>query len=393
MLKLALEAGIPIIRARTSDLLNLPSVLEYLAPGKTIMEAQGSSVPSRADIIYAVREYDMEQHTYSTLMEAGKTLILINQGEELGVAFDAGEVPVPRELMEDLLENVVSKKRIPELMPAFNGLTLKAMAEVIKLTTAKNKALTAKGINLLRAQLAGGVQGLNPVDTALPLYICPPALTDWVKRNKKYFIEAIDDRLMPRGILLDGAPGVGKSAGAKHIANELGVPLYRLDLGSSMSKWVGGSEQNLARVLATLDTAEPAVLLADEIEKIFTQQDDSGVTSRLLAQLLWWLAEHKSRVLVVMTTNDKGVLPKELYRAGRIDTTLHIERLTVSEGYKLAEMVLRQFIEKPTSKQLALLHKTVDGLRNPKAVPKEPQMSHAEVTQRVYDLVKDQGWK
>jgi SpoVK/Ycf46/Vps4 family AAA+-type ATPase len=129
----------------------------------------------------------------------------------------------------------------------------------------------------------------------------------------------VDYRLRPRGLLLSGKPGTGKTMGAKRIASRLNVPLMRLDLGIVMSKYVGESEANLATALARVEEAQPCVMLIDEVEKLFHGEDESGVTQNLLAGLLWWMQEHRAAVLTIMTTNDMKKLPPELIRPGRID--------------------------------------------------------------------------
>ncbi len=116
-----------------------------------------------------------------------------------------------------------------------------------------------------------------------------------------------------------GIPGTGKTMSAKYIAGQLKMTLFRLDVGALQSKYVGESEQNLRRALQVVSQNEPCVMLIDEVEKLFQGTDDSGVTANLLAGLLWWLQEHRSRVLTIMTTNDEEKLPTELVRPGRID--------------------------------------------------------------------------
>jgi len=114
----------------------------------------------------------------------------------------------------------------------------------------------------------------------------------------------------------------GKSAASKFIANQWGVPLYHLDIGSLKDKYVGGSEAGLNAALSQVDSLGPCILLLDEAEKAFSSQSDSGVTTSLLGTLLWWLQEHESRVFTVMTTNCRESIPKELYREGRIDEVM-----------------------------------------------------------------------
>ena len=128
-----------------------------------------------------------------------------------------------------------------------------------------------------------------------------------------------DVRLRPRGLLFDGKPGTGKTAGSKWIAEQFGVPLYRMDIGGTKGRYVGDSETALLSHLSGSTTQAPAVCLIDEIEKVFVDQHDGGTTTSMLSQLLWWLAEHKSRVLTIMTTNDgwqapEGAVPRGSHR-------------------------------------------------------------------------------
>ena len=175
---------------------------------------------------------------------------------------------------------------------------------------------------------------------------------------------------------------------SKHIANEFGVPLYRLDLSSVLGKWVGDSEAGFARALNTLDQEEPAILLIDECEKIFAETEDQGTTSRLLSQLLWWLAEHKSRVLTAMTTNGVSKLPHELYRAGRIDEVMTIEKPTSKEAEILALAALAQYVKVTSSHHKELRKALLEAF----AKKGKRLLSHAEITHLVVDTVKARGW-
>jgi SpoVK/Ycf46/Vps4 family AAA+-type ATPase len=156
-------------------------------------------------------------------------------------------------------------------------------------------------------------------------YVLPDILDKWVTENKVFFRRPKHQSLMPRGLLFDGPPGVGKTMGAKYVAREFGVPLYRLDIGAMKGKYVGDSESNLLAAIAQVDTVEPCVVIFDEVEKIFTNQSDQGVTTSMLSQVLWWLQEHKTKVFSVMTTNNRKIIPSELYREGRIDEVMVFE--------------------------------------------------------------------
>ncbi|MHC6201655.1 AAA family ATPase [Breznakiellaceae bacterium SP9] len=128
---------------------------------------------------------------------------------------------------------------------------------------------------------------------------------------------------LPKGILIVGMPGCGKSLAAKATARQFNVPLLRLDIGKLMGKYVGESEDNLRRAIKTAEAVAPCVLWIDELEKAFAgiggHGGGSDVTTRLFGQFLTWLQEKESSVYVVATSNDISSLPPEFLRKGRFD--------------------------------------------------------------------------
>ena len=124
----------------------------------------------------------------------------------------------------------------------------------------------------------------------------------------------------PRGILLIGVQGCGKSLSAKATAGMFGVPLLRMDLGTIYDKYHGETERKLRESLKTADVMSPCVLWIDEIEKgLAGRGGETGTTQRVLGSFLTWMAERKSRVFVVATANNIDMLPAELVRKGRFD--------------------------------------------------------------------------
>jgi SpoVK/Ycf46/Vps4 family AAA+-type ATPase len=151
-------------------------------------------------------------------------------------------------------------------------------------------------------------------------------LKAWVDRRRKPFLDPARRRDHPKGILLLGVQGGGKSLAAKAVAGRLGVPLLRLDFGALYDKYIGETEKNLRRALATADLMEPCCLWMDEIEKgIATGSEDDGVGRRILGTLLNWMAERRTRVFLVATANDVSRLPPELIRKGRIDELFFVD--------------------------------------------------------------------
>lgn len=129
----------------------------------------------------------------------------------------------------------------------------------------------------------------------------------------------------PKGILLVGVPGCGKSLSAKAIAQQWRLPLYRLDMSSILGQYVGQSEGRLKEALETADRVAPCVLWIDEIEKALSTGDDGGTSRRLIGQFLFWLQESTSRVFMVATANDISSLPPELTRKGRFDEIFFVD--------------------------------------------------------------------
>lgn len=262
----------------------------------------------------------MQNHgkLYHFCVEHEKTIIFVNT-EKSVLHFDGGQLVPPKELVLKFLSEITEDPE--ELLPAFGGLTLKDIAEVAKLTMTRDESLTVAGINYTRRGYRHS-RGIQQVDTDFTFYEPPSYLEAWLTKNATFFRHPKHDKLVPRGLLFDGRPGCGKTSGAKYIATRFGVPLYRLDIGAMKGKYVGDSESNLMAAIAQIDQVEPCVVIFDEVEKIFQNQGDQGVTSSMLSQVLWWLQEHKTKVFTVMTTNNRKIIPDELYREGRIDATM-----------------------------------------------------------------------
>jgi hypothetical protein len=156
------------------------------------------------------------------------------------------------------------------------------------------------------------------------------------------------DGVCPRGILLLGVPGTGKSALAKALGNETGRPTLVLDIGALLGSLVGQTEQQVRQALRLVDAMAPCVLFCDEIEKglsgvASSGQTDSGVSARLFGALLTWLSDHESDVFFIGTSNDVSKLPPEFSRAERMDACFFLDLPASREKEQIWRMYLARF--------------------------------------------------
>lgn len=153
-------------------------------------------------------------------------------------------------------------------------------------------------------------------------------LKRWLKERESAFHCKDEDRKIdkPKGILLLGVQGSGKSLAAKAVAGMWHLPLLRLDFGALYNKYFGETEKNLREAIKLAELMQPCVLWMDEIEKgMASQGNDSGTSQRVLGTLLTWMAEKTSSVFIVATSNDISGLPPELVRKGRLDEIFFVD--------------------------------------------------------------------
>ena len=175
-------------------------------------------------------------------------------------------------------------------------------------------------------------------------------LKEWL-RSKAQIFRRLDEAKKfgvdtPKGVLLVGMPGCGKSLAAKASARLFNVPLLRLDIGRLLGKYVGESEHNMRVALKTTESISPCILWIDEIEKAFAGIDQSGgasdITKRLFGQFLTWLQEKENTVFVVATANDITAFPPEFLRKGRFDEVFFIDFPNEEERERIFEIHLEK---------------------------------------------------
>ncbi len=169
---------------------------------------------------------------------------------------------------------------------------------------------------------------------------------------------------VPKGVLLLGVQGAGKSLAAKAIAGSWGVPLMRLDFAVLYNKFSGETERNLRQALKQGDAMQPCVLWIDEIEKGLAQDSaggDGGVSRRVLGTLLTWMAERKSRTFLVATSNDVSQLPPELLRKGRVDEMFFVDLPDLATREEIYRIHIRKRNQDPAKFDVASLAVAADG--------------------------------
>ncbi|MBQ7353412.1 MAG: AAA family ATPase [Clostridia bacterium] len=215
------------------------------------------------------------------------------------------------------------------------GFTEIQTENILSTTLITNNGLGKENLAELTAQkskLYGAVSCIQAVN--VPKGLCASGLENlkgWLLDKRRIFFASDSelesrDLTTPKGILLAGIPGCGKSLSAKMVAKEWNLPLFRFDIGSVYDKWVGESEKKMKEALQFIDNVAPCVLWVDEIEKALSTSDSGNDTGkRVLGQFLFWLQESKSRVFLVATANDISKLPFELFRKGRFSEMFFID--------------------------------------------------------------------
>ena len=193
-------------------------------------------------------------------------------------------------------------------------------------------------------------------------------LKDWLlKRQQAYEKKARDFGLQePKGLLLLGVPGCGKSLTAKSIASFWNMPLLRLDIGKVYQGLVGSSEDNIRKAIATAEAVAPCVLWIDEIEKGLngvqsSGSTDGGVTSRIFSTILTWMQEKTSPVFVVATANNINLLPPELLRKGRFDEIFFVDLPNQKERENIFSIHLKKKGQDPSQYPMEMLGKKTEG--------------------------------
>jgi cytidylate kinase len=250
-----------------------------------------------------------------------------------------------QQLVNDVVRSLKGKGRlqtdpmemeVQELVKALVGMTLKQARQAIAYAVMEDGKLTIEDVSKIlhrKAQMIrdGGVLEYFPVESSKTLKLGGFAgLKKWLEQARMgYSSQAQHLNLpSPKGVLIVGIQGCGKSLAAKTIAQSWKLPLLKLDAGRLYDKFIGESERNFRQAIALAESMAPAVLWIDEIEKSFTTgsgETDGGLSRRLFGSLLTWMQEKSQEVFVVATANDLSQVPPELLRKGRFDEVFFVD--------------------------------------------------------------------
>lgn len=272
-------------------------------------------------------------------------------------------------------ETSITKESELALANAFKGLSEFEIQNILQLAYAEHGELTTAQFPLIFSQKQqmikkAGILEMIPFKESVEDIGGLLNLKEWLKRKAKIFSTMDQAREfgvdMPKGVLIAGVPGCGKSLSAKATAQLFNVPLLRLDMGRLLGKYVGESEANMRRAIELAEAISPCILWVDELEKAFAGIGGSGsgaeVTTRLFGSFLTWLQEKETPVFVVATANEITKLPPELLRKGRFDEIFYVGLPLREERQKIFEIHIRKrrAVDLPGIDMLRLVERT-DG--------------------------------
>lgn len=251
------------------------------------------------------------------------------------------------------IEIDLSSRQYELIIKNLGGLSTRQIEQVVREVVSEDRRLDSEDINHVLA----GKRRLMSHSTVLEYVESPASLDDigglgrlksWLAQRERSFEVAASDfgLLPPRGVLMLGVQGAGKSLCAKAIATAWKRPLLRMDPGALYDRFVGESERRLREALRQAEATAPVVLWIDEIEKAFAsaaaQSTDGGLSQRMFGTLLTWMQDHKEPVFLVATANNIDALPPELLRKGRFDEVFFVDLPTDAARRQIFAIHLRR---------------------------------------------------
>ncbi|WP_298608573.1 AAA family ATPase [uncultured Thiothrix sp.] len=292
------------------------------------------------------------------------------------------DVPLPDEdSIRDIIKQYaavytpdVEGSTITKLALAFQGLTRYEIGQLINRGYQRDGNIGLEDLDLVQTEKAQiikktGILEMLTVKEKLEDIGGLDQLKPWLQQKANVMSNWSDARSfgveMPKGVMIVGMPGCGKSLTAKATAALFNLPLLKLDMGSLMGKYVGESEGNMRRAIKMAEAVSPCVLWVDEVEKAFVGIGSGGsgseVATRLFGYFLTWMQEKTSQVFVIATANDISALPPELLRKGRFDEIFYVDFPNKAERLDIFKVHLTKRRKLENSINLEKLANKTDG--------------------------------
>ena len=335
-------------------------------------------------------------------LQEGTTIVMLDVTADLPsrvekittvIDFDLPKAPEIAQMAIDLMSDLPATRRMPKAeqdtlaMRAADsaiGLTKVEIENVFARSLAEKATLSTKVIvdekkTIIRKS---GVLQFYDVDRGMDSVGGLSVLKKWLKVRGSAFTKKARDFGLPhpKGMLILGIPGTGKSLVAKSIGSEWEMPILRMDVGALFGSLVGQSEANMRKAIQTAEAMAPCVLWIDELEKSLGGGgggNDGGTTSRVFGSFLSWMQEKKSPVFVVATANDVSKLPPEMLRRGRFDELFFVDLPDAKDRRKILEI------------HLGLRNRLTDGIITKELLEATEGYSGAELEQVVIDAMFD----
>ncbi len=392
-LKAYMDAGFPILYLHTFEEARALSAVEAatskMGNGAHCMEYTNNLVDEDArrthitmllkNSTFLDEEYRDYNHTYISDLKDYASRINPREGDglELTIVIISPVLRIPKELEKEITvvpvdflttqeieteikkfvqenEIIISETFLHKLSEAFKGMSTVEIHNILRLAVATDN-LTQSSLSLIFEQkqqmiLKSGLLEMVPQHESISDIGGLENLKQWLVRKAHIFSHLDEAKRygvdIPKGVLITGLPGNGKSLTAKAAAKQFGLPLLRMDMGRLFGKYLGESEANMRRAIELTEATAPCVLWIDEMEKAFAGIDGNSsggeVTTRLFGSFLTWMQEKDSPVFVVATANDVMNLPPELLRKGRFDEIFFVGLPSCEERQKIFEIHIRK---------------------------------------------------
>jgi hypothetical protein len=397
---LADRLGIPLFdwnRARGLSRLDLAgSVYDTRAPEKAFQHIASSRVPALYHF-HALAGLDAGTVLAALAREASRPLetnagAIVLTGQNLSLPPELEQVvarvelpgPGPEEfrallsrILRDLavrqhVEVSLSRTETTRLLQNLAGMTLMEAEKILTKAIIEDGRLGAeeirKVIDAKRSVVEReGLLEYYPLEDALTDIADLKTLKEWLNRRRAVIRDPERAQefglAFPRGVLLLGIPGCGKSLSAKAVAAEWELPLLKLDPSNLYNKYVGESERNFKRAMRTAERMAPVVLWIDELEKAFASggSEDGGVSMRILGSFLSWMQERRGDVFIIATANDITRLPSEFLRKGRFDEIFFVDLPDEETRREVFRIHLTRRGHEPTAFDLESLARLTTG--------------------------------